>query len=205
MKICNTCEKQKPLKEFGQHGTSADGYNPKCKSCVSEYNKQYRQRNRERIRSLNQKYTITHKNTARERTKQWCKDNSERKRKSDKDYYEKNKDRELAKSRERYQKNKERIKQKAKEYRENNRGKVNANIAKRRAAEKQATPRWANFQEIEKFYIEARQLSESTNRSYQVDHIVPLTSNEVCGLHCEANLQILLAKENNRKNNSLLE
>ncbi len=38
-----------------------------------------------------------------------------------------------------------------------------------------------------------------------VDHIVPLISDVVSGLHCEANLQILTASENARKNNRLIE
>jgi hypothetical protein len=36
---------------------------------------------------------------------------------------------------------------------------------------------------------------------YHVDHIVPLTSDLVCGLHCEANLQIAVGKDNIAKNN----
>lgn len=79
------------------------------------------------------------------------------------------------------------------------------NIAKRRTSEKQATPKWANLQKMEEFYIEARRLTETTDISYQVDHIIPLSSNVVCGLHCEDNLQILTAEENNKKNNKLLE
>jgi hypothetical protein len=37
--------------------------------------------------------------------------------------------------------------------------------------------------------------------NHDVDHIVPLTSKFVCGLHCEANLQYLPSRVNQSKKN----
>lgn len=82
-----------------------------------------------------------------------------------------------------------------------NRDKVNANVAKRRAAEINATPGWADQDKIAEFYFAADFLGMVTGEWHQVDHVVPLQSDLVCGLHWEGNLQVLTAKENLSKGN----
>jgi hypothetical protein len=42
---------------------------------------------------------------------------------------------------------------------------------------------------------------KTTGIAYQVDHIIPLQSKYVCGLHNEFNLRVITAKENNIKGN----
>lgn len=78
---------------------------------------------------------------------------------------------------------------------------VNANIARRAASKRRAIPGWANHEAIVQIYAEAASLRRVTGKPYEVDHIVPLQSDIVCGLHCEANLQILLKAENISKLN----
>jgi len=77
----------------------------------------------------------------------------------------------------------------------------NARRAKYRASQKQATPSWANQDKINSFYKLAKIESEKQGIEIQVDHIVPLKSEIVCGLHCEANLQLLPKPDNVRKSN----
>jgi hypothetical protein len=67
--------------------------------------------------------------------------------------------------------------------------------AKKRALKRQAVPRWYEYQKIKKVYLEARK------RGWHVDHIVPLVSDKVCGLHVHDNLQILDPELNKIKNN----
>lgn len=81
--------------------------------------------------------------------------------------------------------------------------KVCAKNGKRRAAKLNATPLWANAAKIEEFYYTAQMLGMHTGDPYEVDHIVPLISKLVCGLHCEANLQILEQAHNRRKHNRI--
>lgn len=68
--------------------------------------------------------------------------------------------------------------------------------SRRRAKKKQAVPAWVDESLIKTVYEKARGLGG------HVDHIVPLSSKLVCGLHCWDNLQILPPEMNQIKNNS---
>lgn len=72
---------------------------------------------------------------------------------------------------------------------------------KRKAVKLRAIPPWADKEKIEEFYFAADFLGMVTGEWYHVDHIVPLQSKFVCGLHCEQNLQVLPASANLRKSN----
>lgn len=54
---------------------------------------------------------------------------------------------------------------------------------------------------ILQFYIQAQLLNLTKSRRYQVDHIIPLTHQLVCGLHTEFNLQVLSKVKNTNKSN----
>jgi hypothetical protein len=77
---------------------------------------------------------------------------------------------------------------------EKNKGRYYEYSAARRAAKLNATPDWCEHQAIAAFYA-------ACPTGFHVDHIVPLQSQFVCGLHCLANLQYLPAKENASKRN----
>lgn len=80
-------------------------------------------------------------------------------------------------------------------WKQRNPGAVNASTAARWAAKQRAMPPWADRNAMAVVYADA------AARGVHVDHIVPLRSPVVCGLHCEANLQLLSSVENIRKGN----
>lgn len=69
--------------------------------------------------------------------------------------------------------------------------------AQKRAKKFKATPPWADLERIKEIY-------RNRPEGHHVDHIVPLNSPLVCGLHCEDNLQYLPARANMSKRNKLL-
>jgi hypothetical protein len=97
--------------------------------------------------------------------------------------------------------NPERLRKSMRKWKRANPDKVNAEKARRRAVKTNATPPWANQKTIQNFYTEAKKLERLTKIAYHVDHIYPLKSDFLCGLHVENNLQVLTAEENLSKNN----
>lgn len=61
--------------------------------------------------------------------------------------------------------------------------------------------KWAKWPEFKRFYAEARQLTSTTGVAWNVEHIYPITSEWVCGLHTPDNLRVATMRENVRKAN----
>jgi len=91
--------------------------------------------------------------------------------------------------------NKDRLAYHASEYNKKHRAKRTANEGRRRASKKNATPPWADLKEIDHIYELARE------KGLEVDHIVPLVSNIVSGLHVPANLRCIPSELNRSKSN----
>lgn len=99
--------------------------------------------------------------------------------------------------------NKDRVAAHQAKSRRNHRGRRAAELAAYRAKKLQATPAWANDFFIKEIYRLAELRTKLLGVKHDVDHIVPLQSLLVCGLHCEANLRVITASENRRKHNKV--
>ena len=100
-----------------------------------------------------------------------------------------------------YQANKERLRLYKSNYFQNNKETYLANNSKRRALKINATPKWSENDKIKVLYEKAKWLESLTGLKYHVDHIIPLNSDKVCGLHVWSNLQILEESINLSKSN----
>lgn len=116
-------------------------------------------------------------------------------------YRSNHKDQESVNRKAHYQRNKQRVAEIAKAYREAHPELYAAGQARRRAKKRNATPLWANHDKIDQIYAEADRLTREIGIAHEVDHIVPLQSLWVCGLHCEANLEAVPHAVNRAKSN----
>jgi 5-methylcytosine-specific restriction endonuclease McrA len=143
----------------------------------------------------------------------WVIDNEKRKGKpkseaakaAGKRYYEKNREVVIARAAARPDEEKTEHKRK---HKANNPEYYKALTSVRKRRHRSATPPWITKEQklaIRKLYLEAQRLTQLTGVRYVVDHIVPLISDEVCGLHLPWNLQIMTQEENLKKSNKLLD
>ena len=93
-------------------------------------------------------------------------------------------------------------------WKRNNLLQIRADTKARRRKHRQATPRWLSRKqksEIRQLYQIAITMTKTTGEQYVVDHIVPLRSEFVCGLHVPWNLRVITREENLRKSNQLVD
>lgn len=86
-------------------------------------------------------------------------------------------------------------------YRSERRGLLAERSSSYRISRNIATPAWAEPFKILAFYEAARNLTVGTGILHSVDHIVPLRSDLVCGLHCPDNLRVIPQADNVSKGN----
>jgi 5-methylcytosine-specific restriction endonuclease McrA len=87
-------------------------------------------------------------------------------------------------------------------YKKANRHIYTAAQGRRRAKQAAATAQgeWADF-DLKEIYACARLRSDITKVPHEVDHIVPLNHDKVCGLHAPQNLQVIPEADNMAKSN----
>lgn len=190
-KICSKCKEEKSYNLFEKHKGHKDGYASYCKECSKIISKLKYEKNKEKILEKQAiKYAA----------------NKEENRKKRREQYYKNKQPYLDRSRKQREEKKEAIAIYKREWTRRNQDKKNASNGKRRAIKIQACPKWLDKDAMllmDSTYAMARWLSLTCFQSYHVDHIVPLNSKLVCGLHVPWNLQIIPAIQNMSKGNKL--
>lgn len=91
-------------------------------------------------------------------------------------------------------------------WKEANKVQIRADTKARRRKHRDATPPWLSRRqksEIRQLYQAAITNTQITGEQYVIDHIYPLRSDVVCGLHVPWNLRIITQAENLKKSNSL--
>jgi hypothetical protein len=94
-------------------------------------------------------------------------------------------------------------KKKTEEWKRKNKSKVRHYEKLKKAKRLSRVVSWANKEAIQEIYRECFFLTQKTGIKHHVDHVYPLISDFMCGLHVENNLQILTAAENCSKGNRI--
>jgi len=64
--------------------------------------------------------------------------------------------------------------------------------------------KWRDVEKIKEIYSTAKQLTEETGIRHEVDHIIPVHSKKICGLHVHQNLQVVKIGQNRQKSNKFI-
>lgn len=181
-KTCTKCKTEKPLTDFYKDSAAPDGKRFHCKGCQKIF--------ANRWKVSNPDYAATKAREFKANNPAYFKDW--------------------------YDSNLSDIKVKSAAWKDANRGRMketNAALykrhperyyiarANRRASELGAMPKWANTFYIGEIYKLAKLRTQKLGMKFEVDHIVPLQSPLVCGLHVESNLQIISQRQNRTKHN----
>lgn len=169
--ICRVCQVEKPEIAFYLRKETGRRRTD-CRSCHAAKGKEWARNNPEKRRAIGLKYARANP----EKASAWKRCNPVAAKQWDRDHP------------------KEVRAMKAK-WSKKNPDKVLANVQRRNAKKMMATPSWANHKAINEIYAAANKLG------MEVDHIVPLRSAIVCGLHVEANLAIIPRWSNRKKSN----
>jgi hypothetical protein len=184
MKACTRCGQNKPFDAFGAYARGRDGLRAECKICMGERVAEWRAENPARARERDAARRAANREKLRAYKSAWRKTSE----KAANERLSPSQAPALVLARAlKWQKDKPHL--------------ANARNARRRAARRKATPAWANDFFIEEAYHLAQLRTEMFGFPWHVDHIVPLQSKIVCGLHWELNLAVIPGADNCAKRN----
>ena len=135
------------------------------------------------------------------RYKEYCEENKQEIARYRKKYREENREWILEWKSEHRKANQEQNNKYMKQYRTNNRHKYEHYNETRRVKKLNSSVKFANKSAIDELRKRRDFETERTGMPYALDHIVPLKSWLVCGLHWEGNLQVITKDENSSKGN----
>ena len=158
---------------------------PNYKTDLAAYRRWWYRNNTEKAKGY------VNKAKATERSIKWRKDNKDRVSSIDKNFYATHKTE---------------AKLRNAQYRKDHPDYFSTAARKRRGNLAVAIPIWCETEKIAHLYrmrdVLNERLSLSGDDALAVDHIIPINSDTVCGLHCWHNLQLLSKSANSSKNNN---
>ena len=191
-KRCTKCGETKSLDEFHRDRSKPLGRRPDCRACQREYNRIWREANRDRKREYDREYYAA---------------NRDRKREYDREYYAANRERRREYSREYRAANRDRYREYFREYRAANRDRCREHKHRRRARERSTTVEEFSLADVYAWWEELGiytcfwcDLPFAEGDRIHVDHVWPLSRG---GHHAVRNLVPACERCNLAKHSSL--
>lgn len=177
-KLCSSCKLTLPVEAFYTSGKR--GHHHCCKPCTAEEVKRYRGNNLEKLRARSRAWYYRNKERAADNCKKWRAANPGATPAMWAKWYAANRVRVLASKDKAYSA---------------------AKVRERQARKLMATPAWSNSFFVEEAYDLAALRRKITGGKWVVDHVVPLKSRLVCGLHAHTNIRVTTHAVNASKGN----
>lgn len=166
------------------------------------YQQAWEDKNRAHVRARQQAWRAAHRDKERARNKaRSSPEYRQRQRERSKQRYAERREEFLKWHADYRDRNREKVRAIKRDWMKRNRGYARALCAKWNASLLMACPSWVDWSAVQTIYREAVRITRETGIQHDVDHIVPLQSQTVCGLHVPWNMQILTHSENARKGN----
>lgn len=198
-KVCPKCEGVVNVNNFRVRKSGAlQSY---CTPCSNEIGCKWARENKDEHNRNQRSFYQKNKSAIRDRVKQDRAENPCKYKLYNQNFRARNPDRVRELQKRHYWRNRDAMLGKSKNWRKSNPS-ANAEKSMRyEAAKRMAVPSWANMDDIKRVYEVCRMISEKTGVPHQVDHVLPIQSDLVCGFHVYENLAIIPAYMNAKKSN----
>jgi len=216
MKICSKCGVEKSREAFYATKQNRDGLYSRCKPCHNNAVSQWAAKNKERVAQKNAERYARDKERILAVGVEWAKKNADKIRVRRLNLRHKNPEKYAAQMRRQRAMNPERYREisiasywatrdarleSLRRYKERNPDVVKRHEVLRRVAKESAIPDWSVSFFVAEAYRLAKLRTQLTGVKWDVDHVVPIRSSLVCGLHAHTNLQVVPRLVNQRKSN----
>jgi hypothetical protein len=189
VKTCSECHALLPLTSFNKRNLSRDGLAYRCRPCDNAESAKWRNKNPERNVELKANAYQRHKEHYDLLNRNWVSEHKLERNAISQTYYQKNIEIHMVRVR---------------DWKRRNPWATNEIRMRYVSSKLSATPQWLTGEQIEQMrniYRHAIDCRMVSGQKYQVDHIVPLQGENVCGLHVPWNLQVLPVDLNTKKAN----
>lgn len=220
-KVCSKCKEEKDIEEFKNNRYYKDGVNSWCRKCTNNYNKHYREHNKETVKKSKQNWYINNKDYVKNKVKKYTENNIEQSKESKKNWRIKNTELINKRRREERKNNPDKIRKQDKKKRQSGLYKLRMrlrsriNIAIKNGTKSDLTMKLIGCSlerlrnHLQKTAIKNEYLDFNINdydgKSYHIDHIKPICSFNLSIPEQQkecfnwSNMRILKAEENMNK------